>query len=221
MTILADMISVFTPVLLVIHVAVCLLLCLVVLMQRPKQEGLGAAFGGGMTDQAFGARTTDVLQKGTVYLGTALFIITFVISVLVGSESRNSSIDLENTANGEKQSSEAAAILNDDEEESDDNSLSADVKKAIEGETLEETPADSETPETPAQEETPEAPAAEDTTQRDTATGAAVGALIGGQSGATLEGAAIGAAAGGVIAPEATPPAEIPAPTPAEGNSGQ
>ena len=225
MTILADMISVFTPVLLVIHVAVCLLLCLVVLMQRPKQEGLGAAFGGGMTDQAFGARTTDVLQKGTVYLGTALFIITFVISVLVGSESRNSSIDLENTANGEKQSSEAAAILNDDEEESDDNSLSADVKKAIEGETPEETPADSETPETPAQEETPEVPAAEDTTQRDAATGAAVGAelgaIIGHQKGRALEGAAIGAAAGGVIAPEATPPAEIPAPTPAEGNSGQ
>ena len=39
-----------------IHVVICLLLALVVLMQRPKQEGLGAAFGAGMTDAAFGAK---------------------------------------------------------------------------------------------------------------------------------------------------------------------
>ena len=45
------------------HVVVSLLLILVILMQRPKQEGLGAAFGAGMTDAAFGAKTTDVLQK--------------------------------------------------------------------------------------------------------------------------------------------------------------
>ncbi|MDC0296691.1 preprotein translocase subunit SecG, partial [Akkermansiaceae bacterium] len=32
------------------HVVVSLLLILVILMQRPKQEGLGAAFGAGMTD---------------------------------------------------------------------------------------------------------------------------------------------------------------------------
>ena len=31
---------------------VCALLLLIVLMQRPKQEGLGAAFGAQMTDQA-------------------------------------------------------------------------------------------------------------------------------------------------------------------------
>ncbi|MBR7109749.1 MAG: preprotein translocase subunit SecG, partial [Akkermansia sp.] len=34
---------------------VCAMLLLLVLMQRPKQEGLGAAFGAQMTDQAFGA----------------------------------------------------------------------------------------------------------------------------------------------------------------------
>lgn len=93
MTILADMNSIFTNVLLVVHVAVCLLLCLLVLMQRPKQEGLGAAFGGGMTDQAFGARTTDVLQKGTVYLGTLLFIITLSLAVLVSAKSKSSNMD--------------------------------------------------------------------------------------------------------------------------------
>lgn len=53
-------------------------------MQRPKQEGLGAAFGSGLTDQAFGARTTDVLQKGTVYLGTLFFVITLILAILIG-----------------------------------------------------------------------------------------------------------------------------------------
>ena len=80
-------------VLLVILVALSLLLCLVILMQRPKQEGLGAAFGGGMTDQAFGARTTDVLQKGTVWLGTLFFVITLAISLLVASQSEIKSQD--------------------------------------------------------------------------------------------------------------------------------
>ncbi|MGJ8673266.1 preprotein translocase subunit SecG, partial [Rubritalea sp.] len=79
--------------LLVILVALSLLLCLVVLMQRPKQEGLGAAFGGGMTDQAFGAQTTDVLQKGTAYLGTAFFAVTLALSVLVSAQNSGKRLD--------------------------------------------------------------------------------------------------------------------------------
>jgi len=70
------------------HVVVSLLLVLVILMQRPKQEGLGAAFGSGMTDAAWGARTTDVLQKGTVYLGTLFFVFSLVLAILMGK--RNS-----------------------------------------------------------------------------------------------------------------------------------
>ena len=66
------------------NVVVSLLLILVILMQRPKQEGLGAAFGAGMTDAAFGAKTTDVLQKGTVYLGTLFFIFSLVLAILMG-----------------------------------------------------------------------------------------------------------------------------------------
>lgn len=80
----ANWLNISINLLLVIHVVICLLLALVVLMQRPKQEGLGAAFGGGLTDQAFGARTTDVLQKGTVYLGTLFFVITLVLAILIG-----------------------------------------------------------------------------------------------------------------------------------------
>lgn len=103
--------------LLVILVAVCLLLCLVVLMQRPKQEGLGAAFGGGMTDQAFGARTTDVLQKGTVYLGTAFFLVTLSLSILVVAQNSGQNIEQEVVEAAEEQVSneetveEVAAIV--------------------------------------------------------------------------------------------------------------
>ncbi len=94
----ANWLNISINLLLVIHVVICLLLALVVLMQRPKQEGLGAAFGGGLTDQAFGARTTDVLQKGTVYLGTLFFVITLVLAILIGkrqSDNPTLSIDVE------------------------------------------------------------------------------------------------------------------------------
>ena len=62
------------------------LLLLVVLMQRPKQEGLGAAFGAQMTDQAFGAQTTDVLKKGTVFFGTLFMLLAFVLAVLMNNQ---------------------------------------------------------------------------------------------------------------------------------------
>ena len=65
---------------------VCAMLLLLVLMQRPKQEGLGAAFGAQMTDQAFGARTTDVLKKGTIFFGSLFMILCFLLSVLIQNE---------------------------------------------------------------------------------------------------------------------------------------
>jgi len=58
----------------VILVAVSILIVLIVLVQRPKQEGLGAAFGGGTLDSALGADTTDVLKKTTTYLGVIFFL---------------------------------------------------------------------------------------------------------------------------------------------------
>jgi preprotein translocase subunit SecG len=56
-----------------VEVLVCLLLILIVLMQRPRQEGLGASFGDSMTSQVWGAQTTNVLQKFTVYLAVLPF----------------------------------------------------------------------------------------------------------------------------------------------------
>src|ERR1700756_3550953 len=68
--------------LLAIYLIVALLMMLVILMQRPKSEGLGAAFGGGVTENIFGAQTTNVLVKFTGWLAGIFFVLTFVLGVL-------------------------------------------------------------------------------------------------------------------------------------------
>jgi preprotein translocase subunit SecG len=83
-----DWLSISINLLLVIFVIICILMTLVILMQRPKQEGLGAAFGGGVTDQVFGARTTNVLQRGTVYLGSLFFLLSLVLAILIGQKNK-------------------------------------------------------------------------------------------------------------------------------------
>ncbi len=80
----ATTLNIFINLLLVLQVIICLVLGLLVLMQRPKNEGLGAAFGSGMTDSILGAGTTSVLQKGTVYFGILFFAVTLGLSILIG-----------------------------------------------------------------------------------------------------------------------------------------
>ena len=84
--------SISINLLLVVFVIVCLLMALLILMQRPKQEGLGAAFGGGVTDQVFGARTTNVLQRGTVYLGSMFFILSLTLAILIGKQTKQKTL---------------------------------------------------------------------------------------------------------------------------------
>jgi preprotein translocase subunit SecG len=81
--------SIVIPILLGILVIVCVLLTLVVLMQRPKNEGLGAAFGSGVTENIFGAQTATVLTKATVYLGFIFFGVTLMLTVLTARQSIN------------------------------------------------------------------------------------------------------------------------------------
>ena len=68
--------------LLVLEGLVAVLMMLVILMQRPKSEGLGAAFGGGVTENIFGAQTTNVLTTATTWLASIFFIIVLALSVL-------------------------------------------------------------------------------------------------------------------------------------------
>ena len=76
---------------LVLFVLVAALMVLVILMQRPKSEGLGAAFGAGVTENIFGAQTTNVLVKFTTWLAGIFFALTFALSVLYAHHSVASS----------------------------------------------------------------------------------------------------------------------------------
>jgi preprotein translocase subunit SecG len=74
--------TILINILLGLYVFVALLMTLVILMQRPKSEGLGAAFGGGVTENIFGAQTTNVLTKITGWLAAIFFVLTFALSIL-------------------------------------------------------------------------------------------------------------------------------------------
>jgi len=79
--------SIILSILIAIHVVVCALMILVVLMQRPRSEGLGSAFGGGLTDNVFGSQTTNVLARFTTWMGIAFFAITLLLSILTARAS--------------------------------------------------------------------------------------------------------------------------------------
>ena len=74
--------NILINILLTFYVVVSLLMLLIILMQRPKSEGLGAAFGGGVTENIFGAQTTNVLTKATAWLAGLFFFLTFLLSIL-------------------------------------------------------------------------------------------------------------------------------------------
>src|SRR5438270_8562306 len=79
--------NILINVILAVDMLVAVLMTLVILMQRPKSEGLGAAFGGGVTENIFGAQTTNVLVKFTGWLAGIFFVLTFVLSILYAQRS--------------------------------------------------------------------------------------------------------------------------------------
>lgn len=87
------------PILITLHVLVCVLIVFVVLMQRPRSEGLGAAFGGGMTENLFGAQTTQVLVKATTWLAGLFFFITLLLSILTSKSTNTKTIIQETLLN--------------------------------------------------------------------------------------------------------------------------
>src|SRR5437879_12457942 len=83
--------SILINLLLGLWIFVALLMVLVILMQRPKSEGLGAAFGGAVTENIFGAQTTNVLVKFTAWLAGFFFVLTFVLSILYARKASGAS----------------------------------------------------------------------------------------------------------------------------------
>ncbi|MBP7142215.1 MAG: preprotein translocase subunit SecG [Opitutaceae bacterium] len=68
-------ISILTFVLILIS----LFLSLVVLAQKSKDGGVGAAMGGGAAEAAFGAETNNVLSKATINAAIAFFVLCFAL----------------------------------------------------------------------------------------------------------------------------------------------
>jgi len=68
--------------LLFFYVIDCVFMGLVIMMKRSKQEGLGAAFGGSMMSDTFGAQTSQVLVKATVWAAIFFFILSISLARL-------------------------------------------------------------------------------------------------------------------------------------------
>jgi preprotein translocase subunit SecG len=97
-------------ILLGLYVFVAALMMLVILMQRPKSEGLGAAFGGGVTENIFGAQTTNVLTKITGWLAAIFFLLTFVLSILYASKGNTQSTLRRELLKGQVPATPAASV---------------------------------------------------------------------------------------------------------------
>jgi len=65
-----------------IHVVVALFLIGIVLMQKSQDQGVGAAFGGGVTDSVFGAGTTTALVRITIWCASIMLGTTLLLAVL-------------------------------------------------------------------------------------------------------------------------------------------
>ena len=66
-----------------IHVAACLFLIGVVLLQQGKSQDLASAFGGGGTQTAFGPRgSANVLSRATTILAGVFMITSLALSML-------------------------------------------------------------------------------------------------------------------------------------------
>lgn len=77
--------SILIGLLYVVEVAVCVMLALVVMLQKPKEGGLGGALGGGMLESALGADAGNVLIKTTAVLGVIFLLNTLVLARLTST----------------------------------------------------------------------------------------------------------------------------------------
>ena len=60
-------------------ILVSVFIVLVVLAQKAKDGGMGAALGGGAAEAAFGAETGNVLSKSTIYAAVIFFVLAFML----------------------------------------------------------------------------------------------------------------------------------------------
>src|SRR5271166_3674166 len=74
----------------IVHVCVCLFLMLVVLLQQGKGGGMGAAFGGGATQQVFGGRGAgNILTRATAICAATFMLTSVTLAYLSSSGDRD------------------------------------------------------------------------------------------------------------------------------------
>ena len=80
--------SILIGILTALHVMVALFLIVLVLMQKSSEQGVGAAFGGGVTETVFGAGTTTALVRLTIWCACLLLMTTLILAVLHSRHTR-------------------------------------------------------------------------------------------------------------------------------------
>ena len=78
--------------LLTIFVIVSFLLVVVVLMQRPRSEGLGTAFASDTISSTFGGAASSVLVRFTTWMGGIFFFLTVLLAYLYSHRYSNQSV---------------------------------------------------------------------------------------------------------------------------------
>jgi preprotein translocase subunit SecG len=73
-----------TPILIIIHVAFCVALILIVLLQKGKGAGMGAAFGGSSQTVFGSAGATSFLHKVTTVVAIVFMLSSLGLSFFMG-----------------------------------------------------------------------------------------------------------------------------------------
>jgi len=131
--------------LLVLHVMVCLILILVVLLQRGKGSDMGSALGGGGSNTVFGSRGAgDFLTKLTT--GAAIGFMLTSLSLSYLTTQRSNLLDFDSSieqASGEAESGDASAeALEEVQVETGGDDASADELVEFDPDAVEQAPSD-------------------------------------------------------------------------------
>ena len=76
----------------IIEVIACLLLAFAIMLQKPKEGGLGGVVGGSMGEAVFGADAGNILVKVTTWLAVILLANTLLIARVYAGASKSTSV---------------------------------------------------------------------------------------------------------------------------------
>lgn len=85
--------AVIRTLLIILEAACSLALIGLILLQKSKSQGLGAAFGGGGNDSLLGARAGNVLTRATVVIGIVFLVNTMILGLLFAGSADRSLMD--------------------------------------------------------------------------------------------------------------------------------